>query len=82
MRSTPLFCQSDERDVHKEGEPWLLEVLQEEGSYKTPEMNLDDQGFMLPLDTSLVGEGGSLTANVPPYTRTVVPVLVEIIPAT
>ena len=31
--------------------------FKEEGSYKTPEMNLDDQDVMLPLDTSLVGGG-------------------------
>ena len=66
----------------RKGSHGSWKYFKEEGSHKTPEMNLDDQGFMLPLDTSLVGEGGSLTANVPPYTRTVVPVLVEIIPAT
>ena len=31
--------------------------VEEEGRHKTLEMNLDDQVFMLPLDTSLTEEG-------------------------
>ena len=34
MRSTPLYCQSDERDVHKEG--GLLKVLQGGGGEQRP----------------------------------------------
>ena len=33
------------------------EYFEEEGRHKTLEMNLDDQVFMLPLDTSLTEEG-------------------------
>ena len=62
----PLLCQIDKRDVYEEGKPELLPVLR--------------RGGVLPPDTSLGGE--DLTANVMAYTRPVVPVLVEIIPAT
>ena len=56
--------------------------LTEEGRHRTLEVNLDDESFMLTLDTSLVWGGDGLTANVRAYTRPVVPVRVEITPAT
>ena len=58
------------------------QYFDEEGRHRTLEVNLDDQSVMLTLDTSLVGGGEGLTANVMAYTRPVVPVRVEITPAT
>ena len=82
MRSIPLFCQIDERDVHKEGNPWLLPVLRRGGETQDSRGELRWSGLYAPPRYLTDRGGGRLTANVPPDTRTVVPVLVEIIPAT
>ena len=82
MRSTPLFCQSDERDVHKEG--GLLKVLQGGGGERQPhEDGLIWTDSMSPCSPSAhhwKGRG-TLTANGTPCTRMVVPVRVENLPS-
>ena len=48
MRSIPLCCQIDERDVHEEGKPWPLGVLRRGGETQDPRGELRWAGLYAP----------------------------------
>ena len=82
MRSTPLNCQNDQRVVQDEGELWLMDVRQAEGSASPTEMNLYDQmSCLYALPQHIIGGKGDSNLKWHPCARVVAPVQVETFPS-